>query len=208
MIGWTSISMLGHACNKAVKIVISLVSFMPYMGGPASCTRRLHADIAISALRYGAPVCAHILRQKQHQSSVNRVQRRLTIRVTSACKTISYNDIWLQVSVGSQAWCLNVWPWLNSCAWVLQDLSASFPPCLLSQMPSMYGCRRDSWTRPALFSEIPETYSAEFETMRAMVQKLINQSRVNQSAAWSCLSAFSRSCECQMCALRDKPWGA
>ena len=75
-----------------MKIVNSLVSFMPNIDGPASCTRRLDAYIAISALRYGAPVWAQISGQKQYQSSV-RVHRRLAIRVTSAYRTISYYAI-------------------------------------------------------------------------------------------------------------------
>ncbi|XP_052901358.1 uncharacterized protein LOC128307518 [Anopheles moucheti] len=84
---------LEEACRKAMNTANALASFTPNIGGPSSSIRSLHANVATSMLRYGAPVWAHILTEKQHQNAVNKVYRRLAMRVASAYRTISYEAV-------------------------------------------------------------------------------------------------------------------
>ena len=86
-------SHLEEACKKAMKAVNALAAFTPNIGGPSNSNRRHHANCAISVLRYGRPVWAYILNEKQHQNTVNKVHRKLAMRVTSAYRTISYEAV-------------------------------------------------------------------------------------------------------------------
>ncbi|XP_053691300.1 uncharacterized protein LOC128739826 [Sabethes cyaneus] len=81
------------ACGKASTAVTALSKIMPNCFGPSSSKRRLMVSVAMSVLRYGAPVWAPTLDSKCNQACLNKVFRLLALRVVCGYRTISLDAI-------------------------------------------------------------------------------------------------------------------
>jgi hypothetical protein len=83
---------------KAEKMVAVLGRIMPNMKGPGSSRRKLLSAVVHSRLLYGAAGWADGLKYKKNVETLNRVQRRVLVRVASAYRTVSAEA--LQVLTG------------------------------------------------------------------------------------------------------------
>lgn len=77
------------AIAKAEVKVKSLARLMPNMGGPREVTRRVLCSVAAAQVLYAAPFWRDAMRHKKHQEAVNRLQRRMALRITSSYRTVS-----------------------------------------------------------------------------------------------------------------------
>jgi hypothetical protein len=75
--------------EKAGKIVTMLGRLMPNVGGASSAKRKILGTVAYSTLLYASNVWAEALQRKNNTNALMRVQRRITLRVVSAYRTVS-----------------------------------------------------------------------------------------------------------------------
>lgn len=77
------------AIEKADRTVSALSKLMPNVGGPRASKRRLLASVIHSQLLYGAPVWRTAIDTIKVRKALQKVQRQMAIRVSSAYRTIS-----------------------------------------------------------------------------------------------------------------------
>jgi hypothetical protein len=94
----TFVSHVGEVAAKAEKMVVVLGRIMPHMKWPGSSRRRLLSAVVHSRLLYGAAEWADGLKYQKNVETLNRVQRRVLVRVASAHRTVSAEA--LQVLTG------------------------------------------------------------------------------------------------------------
>lgn len=87
--GLTGVEHVRKATAKAEAAVKALTKLMPRHGGPRTSKRRVLASVAASIAMYGAPVWAKALKMKKYREILNKVQRRLNLRVTGAYRDVS-----------------------------------------------------------------------------------------------------------------------
>jgi hypothetical protein len=75
--------------EKPEKIVAMLGRLMPNVGGASSAKRKILGTVAYSTLLYASNVWAEALQRKNNTNALMRVQRRITLRVVSAYRTVS-----------------------------------------------------------------------------------------------------------------------
>lgn len=75
--------------KRVAALTRSLNSILPNIGGPDSEKRKLLTSVAYSIILYAAPVWAKCIQRKKYRDILERMQRRLAIRVCSAYRTTS-----------------------------------------------------------------------------------------------------------------------
>lgn len=85
---------------KAKKMTAALSRLMPNVRGPSKRRRRLYAEVIHSLIIYGSPVWASVMtRNRKTSGDVQRVQRRLALRVISAYRTVSHEAAGILVRI-------------------------------------------------------------------------------------------------------------
>lgn len=84
--------------RKAEEKIAKLVRVMPNIGGPKSTKRQIIYGAVNSILLYAAPVWCTALKKKKHVVAMERVQRKMLIRMSCAYRTVSNRA--LQVIAG------------------------------------------------------------------------------------------------------------
>lgn len=77
------------ASEKAEKIILSLSRLMPNISGPENDKRKILASVVYSTLLYGAPVWGSVLRWNKYINLMERVQRKVMIRMCRSYRTVS-----------------------------------------------------------------------------------------------------------------------
>lgn len=85
--------------QKAEKQTAILTRLMPNVGGPGSYKRQALYGVTLSILLYGGPVWQDVLKYKKYKGMMERVQRKMLLRVASAYRTASTRAI--QVITGA-----------------------------------------------------------------------------------------------------------
>lgn len=75
--------------RKAEKTVVALSRVMPNLGGPKSSNRRTLSNVAHSILLYAAPVWSRALQWNKYRKLLERVQRRMALRICCGFRTMS-----------------------------------------------------------------------------------------------------------------------
>lgn len=78
-----------QATVKAEKTVSALAKLMPNIGGPRSSRRKVLSSVAHSQILYGAPAWHTALQNKKLVQKLIGTQRKMTLRVCSAYRTVS-----------------------------------------------------------------------------------------------------------------------
>lgn len=97
-----NMNMVDHvkaAAEKAEKMVAALGRLMPNTSGPKAGRRKLLSNVVNSIILYGAPVWKEALEQKQLKNILEKVQRKVAIRIVSAYRTVSTKAV--QVIAGT-----------------------------------------------------------------------------------------------------------
>lgn len=101
------------AAAKAEAAVKALSRLMPNIGGPGEQARRALGHVAQSIMLYGAPIWEGAMRAERNRKILQRVQRKVALRVCRAYRTTSYEaamvlasmiPIQLLVEERSQIW--------------------------------------------------------------------------------------------------------
>ncbi|KAJ3665095.1 hypothetical protein Zmor_000608 [Zophobas morio] len=66
---------------------------MPNIGGPGDTTRRICAMVAKSVIMYAAPVWMKVWKTKTYKEKLERLNRRLSIKVARAYRTVRHNAV-------------------------------------------------------------------------------------------------------------------
>lgn len=74
---------------KVEKTIKALSSLMPNVGGPMASKRRMLSSVAHSQILYGAPVWHTVNQNKKLLQKLTSLQRKLTLRICSAYRTVS-----------------------------------------------------------------------------------------------------------------------
>lgn len=96
------LSMAEHtrkAVEKAGKTAANLARLMPNIKGPDNEKRNILASVVYSTLLYGAPIWGKITRWKKYVNLLEKVQRRVMLRLARAYRTSA--TVVLQVITGS-----------------------------------------------------------------------------------------------------------
>lgn len=72
-----------------VALTRSLNGLLPNIGGTLSNKRKLLVAAMYSTILYAAPIWGHLLRYKKYNKVLERLQRRMALRICSAYKTTS-----------------------------------------------------------------------------------------------------------------------
>lgn len=75
--------------QKAARVTRSLDAIMPRVGGPRPSKRRLLASTVLSIVLYAAPQWCEALRFAYYKKILDRINRRLAIKIASAYRTVS-----------------------------------------------------------------------------------------------------------------------
>ena len=81
------------AVQKALQKQAALAKIMPRVGGPSSGRRMMLAAVVKSVLLYGAPVWEVALRHKKYVQLVRTVERKMSVGVTSAYRTVATDAV-------------------------------------------------------------------------------------------------------------------
>lgn len=74
---------------KVDKTVAALASLMPNIGGPRASKRKMLSSVAHSQILYGAAVWHSVTQNKKLLQKLTSLQRKLTLRICSAYRTVS-----------------------------------------------------------------------------------------------------------------------
>ena len=77
------------AAEKAAKMAAALARLMPNTNGPKPNKRRIVMSVILSIMLYGAEVWAEAVNAEKYQRKVASVQRRGSLRIVSAYRTVS-----------------------------------------------------------------------------------------------------------------------
>ncbi|KAJ8953124.1 hypothetical protein NQ317_001069 [Molorchus minor] len=80
---------INKTVEKAEKTLTALSILMPNIGGPRASKRRLISSVMHSQILYAAPVLSTVANNANLVKKLNRVQRLMAIRISSAYRTIS-----------------------------------------------------------------------------------------------------------------------
>lgn len=75
--------------EKSERAAMALSRLMPNIGGPKASKRRTMSTVVYSIMLYAAPVWQRALRFAKYREMAERVQRRISLRVCSAYRTVS-----------------------------------------------------------------------------------------------------------------------
>lgn len=89
---------INRVTKKAEERIASLSRLMPNIGGPRNQKRAVLSGVMHSILLYGAPVWHEIMNTKRYKERMERVQRKMLLRVASSYRTTSTKA--LQVITG------------------------------------------------------------------------------------------------------------
>lgn len=92
-------SHLKYTVEKSERTAGNLARLMPNVNGPDNEKRKILASVVYSSLLYGAPVWGDIVRWKKYINMLERVQRKVMLRLARAYRTTSTPA--LQVITGS-----------------------------------------------------------------------------------------------------------
>lgn len=92
-------SHLKYTVEKSERTAGNLAHLMPNVNGPDNDKRKILASVVYSSLLYGAPVWGDIVRWKKYINMLERVQRKVMLRLARAYRTTSTPA--LQVITGS-----------------------------------------------------------------------------------------------------------
>jgi len=88
---WSFVGHFERLAPRLTRVASGLAGLLPNLGGPDARVRRLYAGVVHSVSLYGAPVWAErALASRKIQGILNRVQRRLTGRVSRTYRTVSH----------------------------------------------------------------------------------------------------------------------
>ena len=85
--------------RKAEEKVSKLARLMPNIGGPKTTKRQIMCNAVNSILLYASPVWSSALKRKQNVIALERIQRKMLLRITCAYRTVSNRA--LQVIAGA-----------------------------------------------------------------------------------------------------------
>lgn len=78
-----------ETAKKAGEATKNLSRLMPNIGGPASKKRKVLNAVVNSILLYAAPVWAKVIKMDHYKHQLERVQRQMALRISSAYRTVS-----------------------------------------------------------------------------------------------------------------------
>ena len=87
-----NIRMTAHVkkiCEKSNRTMMALARIMPNLGGPGYRKRRVLANVVISSMLYASPIWSVVLKYQHYINMMEKVNRKLAIRIISAYRTIS-----------------------------------------------------------------------------------------------------------------------
>lgn len=96
-----------HVVMKAERQIAALCRLMPNVGGPRQQKRRLLASVAESTVLYACHVWADVLRHRKYCNLINKLQRKILIRICRAYRTASTEA--LQVVAGAIPLDIKIW---------------------------------------------------------------------------------------------------
>lgn len=79
--------------RKAEATAMTLGRLMPNIGGPRASKRRTIGAVVYSVLLYGAPTWERALRYAKYRKLLEKVQRRIALRICSAYRTVSLEAV-------------------------------------------------------------------------------------------------------------------
>lgn len=75
-------------CEKTNKVLNDLTKITANVGGPRSSKRKVLMMAATSIILYGAPIWQSALKYKKYELMLERINRKMAIRITSAYRTV------------------------------------------------------------------------------------------------------------------------
>ncbi|KAJ3639076.1 hypothetical protein Zmor_004373 [Zophobas morio] len=82
-----------HVVSHAEKTAVAIMRLMPNIGGPGDTTRRIYATVAKSVIMYAAPLWMKVWKTKIYKEKLERLNRRLAIRVARAYRTVRHSAV-------------------------------------------------------------------------------------------------------------------
>lgn len=87
---WRFYDHFRSVAEKADRVAGVLSCIMPNLNGPLESRRRLYMNVIHSVLFYGAPVWSSVMEKKYARSALQKVQRRIAMRVICSYSTVSH----------------------------------------------------------------------------------------------------------------------
>lgn len=81
--------------EKAERAVTALARLIPNIRGPKSSRRRIFGRIVNSIMLYGAPAWKEWIEMSKYKKMIEKVQRKIAIRIASAYRTVATKSIQL-----------------------------------------------------------------------------------------------------------------
>ncbi|KAJ3665096.1 hypothetical protein Zmor_000609 [Zophobas morio] len=82
-----------HVVSRAEKKAVAIMKLMPNIRGPGDTTRRIYAMVAKAVIMYAAPVWMKVWKTTIYKEKLERLNRRLAIRVARAYRTVRHNAV-------------------------------------------------------------------------------------------------------------------
>ena len=89
-----------HVMEKASKTARALGTLLPNIKVPKANKRKVLYSTVQSIILYGAPIWSDLMKIEKYINLVKPLQRMMTLRICSACTTVSYEA--LTVSTGGR----------------------------------------------------------------------------------------------------------
>ncbi|XP_063909870.1 uncharacterized protein LOC135127353 [Zophobas morio] len=115
-----------HVVSRAEKKAVAIMKLMPNIRGPGDTTRRIYAMVAKAVIMYAAPVWMKVWKTTIYKEKLERLNRRLAIRVARAYRTkgkskeTSRRDLlanwqarWNEERCWTKELIKNIEPWIN-----------------------------------------------------------------------------------------------